>query len=62
MPQRIFKIRGRVIHPAKHSGSIPLSVITRAVDKVTGCVAGHSLDVIERNKRWQLHRGSEKKK
>lgn len=55
---KIFKIRGRVIHQAKYSGSVPLSAITRAVDKVTGSVAGHSLSTKERNKRWQLHRDS----
>lgn len=59
MAARIVKIRGRVIHQAKRAGSIPLSVITRAIDKVTGSVAGQSVDVVQkRNKRQRLHRGS----
>jgi hypothetical protein len=63
MSKKIVKIKGCVIHQAKYTGSIPLSVITKAVDQVTGSMAGHSLNVVERrNKRWQLHRGSKQKK
>jgi hypothetical protein len=63
MSGKIFKIKGRVIHQAKCTGSIPLSVITKAVDQVTGSMAGHRLNGAERrNKRWQLHRDSKKKK
>lgn len=61
MAARIVKIRGRVIHQAKYTGSIPLSVITRAIDKVTVSVAGQSVDIVQkRNKRQRLHRGSKK--
>lgn len=60
--KKISKIGGCVIHQAKYAGSIPLSTITRAVDSVTGSVAGHSLDVVkQRNKRRCLHRDSKKK-
>jgi len=58
MSGKVFKVRGRVIHQAKYSGSIPLSAITRAVDKVTGSMAGHSLFSAERRKRRMLHHGS----
>jgi hypothetical protein len=57
--KKISKIGGCVIHQAKYAGSIPLSTITRAVDSVTGSVAGHSLDVVK--KRQCLHRDSKKK-
>ncbi len=63
MAAKTVKSEGRVIYMPKYAGSIPLSVITRAVDKVTGSVAGHSVDIVQkRNKRQQLHRGSKKKK
>ena len=63
MSGKIFKIKGRVIHQAKYTGSIPLSVITRAVDQVTGSMAGHRLNGAERrNKRRLLQHGSKKKK
>lgn len=62
MSGKTLKIKGRVVHQAKYAGSVPLSVITKAVDQVTGSIAGHSLDTAKRRNRKQLHRGQKKKK